>query len=87
MLFRKYASPFSFLDSCIAMGALNESVVKVFEKENEDKLWQMYLQTDLSKSFNKFKEEFTAQKEVGMTHEEVVEEVMKAEDLLKTFHL
>lgn len=61
LLFSKYASPFVLLDEMLFSNRLSDFVCKVAEKENDRKLWQMYLAL-LSNpysevgSFNEFKQ-------------------------------
>lgn len=60
LLFSKYASPFVLLDEMLFSNRLSDFVCTVAEKENDRKLWQMYLSL-LSNpysevgSFNEFK--------------------------------
>lgn len=66
LLFSKYASPFVLLDEMLLSNRLSDFVYKVVEKENDRKLWQMYLSI-LSNpysevgSFNEFKEKHGGQ--------------------------
>ena len=61
LLFSKYASPFVLLDEMLLSNRLSEFVRTVAEKENDRKLWQMYLSllsnpySEVS-SFNEFKQ-------------------------------
>ena len=67
LLFSKYASPFVLLDEMLINNRLSEFVYEVAEKENDRKLWQMYLSL-LSNpysevgSFNEFKQKHSTRR-------------------------
>lgn len=43
MLYTKYSDPSSFLDQVIRLNRLSETVDKIMEFDNEQKLWELYL--------------------------------------------
>lgn len=56
LLFNRYASPFSLLDTYISVGGLNEFIFDLYESVNEDKLWEFYLHKVYDKSWGEFLE-------------------------------
>ena len=58
MVFQRYASPFLCIDQFIEFGKFSEFVAMLYEKENEERLWQFYLHKVDGKSFDEFKVEF-----------------------------
>lgn len=55
LLFKRYASPFSFIDSLILSGRFSEGVSEIFSFLNEDKEWEFFLHKVFDKSFEEFK--------------------------------
>ena len=85
LLFHRYASPLSFLDVLLEMGAVNEGVEILLKAEQEEKLWSMYLHSYPNCSFADWKRRVTApEKPQELTHEEVITEVEKAEKFLQS---
>lgn len=61
LLFSKYASPYPLLEEIISEYRLSEFVYSLAEKENERKLWEIYLSLVSNPysevgSFNEFKQ-------------------------------
>lgn len=92
LLFKRYANPFFFLDSYISQ--LGKIVDFIMKKENEDKLWQMYVATLLvnDKSFEEFKQENMIQqntfKEIKNTmasKEDIDATIEKSKEILSVF--
>ena len=86
LVFKRYSSPFIFLDSLIVNEQFNDGIVMIFNQAEEEKLWQLYLSIPTKeKSYMEWKEEVIAQ-----THEEVEEEDIeaardRARNILKNF--
>ena len=61
LLFKRYASPFSFVDGMIQAGRFSEFVdqfiTKVAKEKTEKLSWEYFLHRVFDKSFNEFKEE------------------------------
>lgn len=46
LLFRQYASPYSYIDTLIKMDMLFDGVKKIYESDNNQKLWDLYLHSN-----------------------------------------
>lgn len=68
LLYSRYASPFELMNLYINNGRFGEFVTNIInkenqrkqeeaEKENEQKLWMMYVHTIMDKSFSEWKKE------------------------------
>lgn len=62
LLFRRYASPFEFMHLYFKQGRFGEFVENVIKKENEqkikeneDRMWMLYVHSFPDKSFNEWK--------------------------------
>lgn len=55
LLFRRYASPFSLLNSMIDYRSLSEFVTTLWNEYNDELLWDMYLHTTMEESFDDFR--------------------------------
>ena len=92
LIYKRYASPFSFLDTFIAKNEFAECVDFLYEKSQEDKWWQMYLATlPLNdKSYQDWKKEMqgtslSKNDSSDLTKEEVDTIVEKSKDILSGF--
>lgn len=87
LLFKRYASPFLFLDSLMELGILKEGLDNLIEQDAEETMWELYLHSMPSKSFNDWKEEvFKRNKEHdGLSESEVITQVNEAEAILRSF--
>ena len=60
LLFKRYASPFLFIDGMIQTGRFTEFVENFVDTNNKEKqekaLWEYYLFREWERSFNDFKE-------------------------------
>lgn len=60
LLFKRYASPFDYLDALIDNGSLYSGILNIVKNDNEDKMWQMYLHSNTyiapQKTFKEWKE-------------------------------
>ncbi len=90
LVFKRYSSPF-FLNYSIENGKLNELVNMLIRKQDEDKLWEMYLATlpYNSKSFNDWKDETLGKGiknvNVKMNKKEIDATIKKSQDILRGF--
>lgn len=59
MIFKRYSSPFIFLDSLIENNQLNDYIIFLYKQQQEEKWWELYLATlPLNdKSFEDWKKE------------------------------
>lgn len=91
LLFKRYASPLSFIDNLIEMGMLQEGIEKIYEKHNEELMFEMYLHSNPfvapNLSFNEWKENVKGQttQRKGMTEDEVKTAYELSQDILKKF--
>lgn len=84
MLFKKYASPFDFLDGISEMGMFEQGILNLIEDEKERNLWELYLHSHGGKSFNEWKEAVEGKQDQvkEMTDEEINTAVEKAKRAL-----
>lgn len=54
LIFKRYADPFSFLDSMLCYGSFGVSVGKVIEYDDTDTLWEYYLNKVFDMTFDDF---------------------------------
>ena len=91
LLFKRYASPFSFIDGMMQTGRFDEFVVELVNTVNKEKedvsLWEFYLHKgDPETSFKDFAEGIEKDSEnQKMTEEEKASTVNMAMDILNNF--
>lgn len=90
MIFKRYSSPFLFLENLIIQGRLSEGIEKIYKQVDEEKLWQLYLSIPVKEqSYVDWKDEIISKNEEqgsGFEVAENLEEVRnKAKNILKNF--
>ena len=87
LLFKRYASPFLLLDNIIESGRLDEFVDSLIETTDEEKMWEVYLNTLYvnRKSFNEFIEPIKRTQAPEMTREDLEATVKSTKDILNDF--
>lgn len=97
LLFRRYANPYIFLDSCILSNEFSNAIDFIFKEDENEKLWDLYLHTlPLNeKSFEDWKNgiiaspsnvtEMNVDKTANMTKEEVDATIQKTQKILRNF--
>jgi len=89
LIFKRYSSPFLFLDNLIIQGKLCEGIDTIYKQSDEDKMWQLYLSIPLKeKSYFDWKNEVVSKNEDEPTFEvaEDIEDVKNdARNILKNF--
>lgn len=99
LLFSRYASPLDFMKLYIEQGRFGEFVTEIIgmenerrrktdEKENDDRLWQVYIRSGTDKNFADWKKELPEKKEpesLAMTDEDVTRAIEQARKRLKNF--
>ena len=91
LLFKRYASPFSFIDGYMQSGRFDEFVVELVNTVNEEKeestRWEFYLHKVNSEvTYQDFVEELENDKQnQNMTDEEKAETVKMAMNILNNF--
>lgn len=103
LLYSRYSNPFEFMRLYINQGRFGEFVTEILEmdqkrkqeeaeKDNEQKMWEMYLHSMADKSFNDWKKDVLSnsnsnQKPVSlsMNDDQVEDAKQKARGILKNF--
>ena len=85
LVFKRYSSPFIFLDNLILNNQLNEGIDVIYKQVGEEKLWQLYLSIPMKeKSYSDWKAEIIEHNtEVEEEDFEVAKN--KARNILKNF--
>lgn len=89
MIFKRYSSPFLFLDNLIIQGRFNDGIDTIYKQVDEDKMWQLYLSIPTKeKSYIEWKNEIISMNEEKPNFE-VAEDLTdvkdKARNILKNF--
>ena len=85
MIFKRYSSPFLFLDNLILQGKLSDGIDTIYKQVDEEKLWQLYLSNPMKeKSYVDWKAEIVAQNE-EVEEEDIEAARNKARNILKNF--
>lgn len=89
MIFKRYSSPFLFLDNLIIQGRLSDGIDTIYKQIDEEKMWQLYLSIPMKeKSYVEWKEEIISRNEEKPSFEvaEDIENVKNnARNILKNF--
>ena len=93
LLYRRYNNPFSFLSRMISKYSLTDTIIKIWNEAQEEKVFNMYLHSFSDKSFYEYKEEVlnSKRKQQENSHEMIDDEkkteiVKKSNDILKSFN-
>ena len=91
LLFKRYASPFSFIDGMIQTGRFYEFVIdfiKITNQEMEEKYdWDFFLHKVFDKSYQEFKEEIKINKEnQEMSEDDIETTVQYSMNILNNFN-
>ena len=88
MIFKRYSSPFLFLDNLMIQGRFSDGIDTIYKQVDEEKMWQLYLSIPMKeKSYYDWKNEvlskdeepsFEASKDINEVKEE-------AKNILKNF--
>lgn len=85
LVFKRYSSPFIFLDTLILNNQLNDGIDVIYKQVDEEKLWQLYLSIPMKeKSYVDWKAEIVAQNE-EVEEEDIEAARDKARNILKNF--
>ena len=87
LLYRRYANPLSFLSKMIYKGNFTKTITDIWNEEQEEKMFEMYLHSFSDKSFDDYKKELLNQSKVEKTmNEEIVKDtIKKSESILDNF--
>ena len=105
MLYNKYSNPLEFMKIYINQGRFGEFVdfiinievkkrIEQAEKENEDKLFQMYIHSYSDKTFEEWKDNAVTgngnaptSNSLSMTDQEIDDEINKTRNILRNFKI
>ena len=93
LLFKRYASPFSFIEGMLESDSFDDAIRHIIDAENDEKLWQIYLHSNPyiapRKSFNDFKKDVTGNVDYSkpLTENEIKVAVSKSQNILNNFHI
>ena len=89
MIFKRYSSPFLFLDNLIIQGRFSDGIDTIYKQLDEEKMWQLYLSIPMKeKSYVDWKNEVLSKEEVQPSFEaskDINEIKDKARNILKNF--
>ena len=91
MIFKRYSSPFLFLDNLIIQNRFCEGIDTIYKQTDEEKLWQLYLSITMKeKSYVEWKNEVLSKNQKPENPSfEVAEDIRdikdKARNMLKNF--
>ena len=86
LLFKRYASPFNYLDALLEYGEFGSGVANIWDTANDDKAWELYLSYNPhnEKSFEDWKKGLH-DKPQKMSKAQVDATVEKSQKILKNF--
>lgn len=89
LLYHRYASPFNYLQGLMDSGNLLVGINYLFEQENERKLWDLYLHSYPSDSFDDWKKKVLTniERPKELSQKQIAIEVNKSNEILKAFHI
>ena len=89
MVFKRYSSPFLFLDNLIVQGRFSDGIDTIYKQVDEEKMWQLYLSIPMKEqSYVEWKNEIISKNQEEPTFEvaEDINEVKdKARNILKNY--
>lgn len=89
LLYQRYANPFSFLSKVSLRYGFSQTILKIWNEVQEDKIFRMYLHSFSDKSFNEYREELlnsSEDKEEIVISDEAKEDIVrKSNDILQNF--
>lgn len=83
LVFKRYSSPYLFLDQLIENNIFSSFIDEFVEIQNNDMMWEFFLHKVYDKSFEEFKNEFKSSEEPTETN--VKTTVQKSFDMLNNF--
>lgn len=87
MVFKRYSSPFLFLDNLLEQGCFYEGIDTIFNQIEEEKMWQLYLSIPIKEqSYINWKNEVLQPVEQPVVRKKNIEVAKKeAKEILKNF--
>ena len=89
MIFKRYSSPFLFLDNLIIQGRFSDGIDTIYKQVDEEKLWQLYLSIPMKEqSYLEWKNEILSKNEEPSFEvaEDINEVKDKARNILKNYN-
>ena len=69
LLFKRYASPYFLLDQMISIGGFSDFVQDLFDRTEEERLWEFFRHKVRDQSFEEFKGALNDQKQSKVSNE------------------
>ena len=87
MVFKRYSSPFLFLDNLLEQGCFYEGIDTILNQIEEEKMWQLYLSIPIKEqSYINWKNEVLQPVEQSVVRKKNIEVAKKeAKEILKNF--
>lgn len=89
MIFKRYSSPFLFLENLIVQGRFSDGIDTIYKQVEEEKLWQLYLSNPMKdKSYIEWKNEIISKNQEQNNFEvaDNIEDIKNnARNILKNF--
>lgn len=91
LLFKRYASPFLFIDGMLQTGRFLEFVESLIRKENEEReertLWEFFINRPIDGTFAEFKEGLKTDREnAAMSASDIETTVQNSLNILQNFN-
>ena len=91
LLFKRYASPFLFIDGMLQTGRFTEFVDSLMKKENEEQeertLWEFFINRPIDGTFKEFKETLKIDREnAAMSANDIETTVQNSMNILQNFN-
>lgn len=85
LLCHRYGNPAFFIDTALACGTFSQSLDEMHRAAEDDRLWDIYLRSDMQKSFFDWKSDVlrSAKAEDGMTQKELIAAEKDAMNILR----
>lgn len=65
-LFKRYASPFVFIDTLLSVGRFSEFIDEFLRQREDEKEWEFYLHKIFNKSYDDFKRQIEPKPKVNL---------------------
>lgn len=87
MLYKRYANPLSLLATFDSQG-LVDFILYIFEQENEEMLWEIWVNKDIEENFDDFKKSKLKKLRAGsaknITQDEINSNIVNASQFINT---
>ena len=81
MVFKRYSSPFLFLDNLIIKGRFSDGIGTIYKQVDEEKMWQMYLSSMTYRAMNEDFKSYVEWKDEVISKNEETPKVEAAKNL------